>query len=83
MLYSALRGLIETLWNVNTETLVLPKPLQPFNRNIVEYKWHYTGLAEKTYYHGLIETLWNVNGVIYLHMKWEKIGLIETLWNVN
>ena len=56
-----IRVLIETLWNVNLDSLNTKYPLENrINRNIVECKYIYTR-STFLWCIVLIETLWNVN----------------------
>ena len=53
--------LIETLWNVNSQSIYIRRLQDPrINRNIVECKYNFTGFAIHVSF-VLIETLWNVN----------------------
>ena len=56
--------LIETLWNVNIDGMVLGYKDIGINRNIVECKLNFLRTREPSRGHELIETLWNVNVTI-------------------
>ena len=65
--------LIETLWNVNSQSIYIRRLQDPrINRNIVECKYNFTGFAIHVSF-VLIETLWNVNTI----KIWEVVRFTE------